>query len=281
MEIQQGFKASAAADRLDKSAPRPRGGRRASGRDRGARPSSSGAQRAAAHGGPKASRSSQAEAAAGAAARGAWAAKAASTGATPRRWRFASLLTEGVPIRLTGQDTERGTFSHRHLVLHDANTGQTFAPIQQPARRAGAVRGVQQPAVRAGDARLRVRLQRRRARGAGALGGAVRRLHQRRPGHHRPVHRRGAVEVGAHHPADAAAAARLRGPGTGAFERPDRAVPAAGRRGQYPGRQLHHAGAVLPPAPAPGAARPGSGRWLSSRRRACSGFRRPPRGSRT
>ena len=36
---------------------------------------------------------------------------------------FASLLTEGVHIRLTGQDTERGTFSHRHLVLHDEKTG--------------------------------------------------------------------------------------------------------------------------------------------------------------
>src|SRR5437763_3467310 len=33
---------------------------------------------------------------------------------------FASLLTEGTPIRLTGQDTERGTFSQRHMVLHDA-----------------------------------------------------------------------------------------------------------------------------------------------------------------
>jgi 2-oxoglutarate dehydrogenase E1 component len=44
---------------------------------------------------------------------------------------FASLLTEGVPIRLTGQDTERGTFSHRHLVLHDAATGDTCTPIQR------------------------------------------------------------------------------------------------------------------------------------------------------
>jgi 2-oxoglutarate dehydrogenase E1 component len=43
---------------------------------------------------------------------------------------FASLLTEGTPIRLTGQDAERGTFSQRHLVLHDAKTGQTFCPIQ-------------------------------------------------------------------------------------------------------------------------------------------------------
>jgi 2-oxoglutarate dehydrogenase E1 component len=43
---------------------------------------------------------------------------------------FASLLVEGIPIRLTGQDTERGTFSHRHLVLHDAQNGQAYAPIQ-------------------------------------------------------------------------------------------------------------------------------------------------------
>ena len=43
---------------------------------------------------------------------------------------FASLLVEGIPIRLTGQDTERGTFSHRHLVLHDAENGGVYAPIQ-------------------------------------------------------------------------------------------------------------------------------------------------------
>jgi multifunctional 2-oxoglutarate metabolism enzyme len=44
---------------------------------------------------------------------------------------LASLLTEGVPIRLTGQDTERGTFSQRHLTLHDAVTGQQVTPIQR------------------------------------------------------------------------------------------------------------------------------------------------------
>ena len=43
---------------------------------------------------------------------------------------FASLLTDGVHIRLTGQDTERGTFSHRHLVLHDENTGLEYCPMQ-------------------------------------------------------------------------------------------------------------------------------------------------------
>jgi 2-oxoglutarate dehydrogenase E1 component len=43
---------------------------------------------------------------------------------------FASLLEEGIPIRLTGQDTERGTFSQRHLVLHDVETGEQYTPMQ-------------------------------------------------------------------------------------------------------------------------------------------------------
>jgi 2-oxoglutarate dehydrogenase E1 component len=41
-----------------------------------------------------------------------------------------SLVLEGIPVRLTGQDTERGTFSHRHLVLHDEQTGELFTPVQ-------------------------------------------------------------------------------------------------------------------------------------------------------
>ena len=43
---------------------------------------------------------------------------------------WASLLSEGVPVRLTGQDSERGTFSHRHLVLHDSKTGERHSPIR-------------------------------------------------------------------------------------------------------------------------------------------------------
>src|SRR5437867_3282778 len=50
---------------------------------------------------------------------------------------LASLVVEGTPIRLTGQDTERGTFSQRHLVLHDTVNGQRHAPIQSlPGARA-------------------------------------------------------------------------------------------------------------------------------------------------
>jgi len=43
---------------------------------------------------------------------------------------FGSLLLEGSPIRLTGQDTVRGTFSQRHLALHDAATGAIHVPVQ-------------------------------------------------------------------------------------------------------------------------------------------------------
>ena len=43
---------------------------------------------------------------------------------------FATLAMEGASIRLTGQDSQRGTFSHRHAVLHDAETGHGYMPLQ-------------------------------------------------------------------------------------------------------------------------------------------------------
>ena len=43
---------------------------------------------------------------------------------------FATLLVDGIPIRLSGQDTQRGTFAQRHLVLHDVHTGETYTPMQ-------------------------------------------------------------------------------------------------------------------------------------------------------
>jgi 2-oxoglutarate dehydrogenase E1 component len=43
---------------------------------------------------------------------------------------FGSLLLDGTSVRLTGQDAERGTFSHRHAVLHDVKTGAPFIPLQ-------------------------------------------------------------------------------------------------------------------------------------------------------
>ena len=45
-----------------------------------------------------------------------------------------SILEDGTPIRLTGEDVERGTFSHRHAVLYDANDGRRFSPLESFAR---------------------------------------------------------------------------------------------------------------------------------------------------
>lgn len=44
---------------------------------------------------------------------------------------FATILSEGKPIRITGQDAERATFAHRNLVLHDSVTGETFCPLHK------------------------------------------------------------------------------------------------------------------------------------------------------
>ena len=46
---------------------------------------------------------------------------------------YATLLTEGFPVRLTGQDTERGTFAHRMAVLHDDLTGERYTSLQHLA----------------------------------------------------------------------------------------------------------------------------------------------------
>jgi 2-oxoglutarate dehydrogenase E1 component len=57
-------------------------------------------------------------------------------GQTPLDWAagealgFATLLSDGYSLRLTGQDSQRGTFSHRHAVLHDVKNGATFTPLE-------------------------------------------------------------------------------------------------------------------------------------------------------
>ncbi|MEN8148297.1 MAG: 2-oxoglutarate dehydrogenase E1 component [Planctomycetota bacterium] len=56
-------------------------------------------------------------------------------GARPFDWgaaemlAIASLVSEGVRVRLTGQDSERGTFSHRHSVVHDVKDGSKYMPV--------------------------------------------------------------------------------------------------------------------------------------------------------
>ena len=73
--------------------------------------------------------------------------------------------------------------------------------------------------------------------------------------HHRPVHRRRRSQVAARERPRHAASARLRRAGAGAQLGAARALSAALRRGQYPGRQLHHAGQLFPHPAAADAAR--------------------------
>ncbi|MCG8592066.1 MAG: 2-oxoglutarate dehydrogenase E1 component [Proteobacteria bacterium] len=46
---------------------------------------------------------------------------------------FGSLLLEGTPVRLSGQDSSRGTFSHRHAVFVDQESGEEYAPLDHIA----------------------------------------------------------------------------------------------------------------------------------------------------
>jgi 2-oxoglutarate dehydrogenase E1 component len=58
---------------------------------------------------------------------------------------YGALLLEGFPVRLSGQDTVRGTFSHRHAALFDANTGAAWMPLAQLAPEQGSFEAVNSP----------------------------------------------------------------------------------------------------------------------------------------
>ena len=149
---------------------------------------------------------------------------------------FATLVAEGHRVRLTGQDTERGTFSQRHAVLHDVEDGTPYMPLCARRAGSGAGRDLQQPALRSGRAGLRVRLQPRLPRRARALGSAVRRLRERGAGDHRPVHRQRRGQVAAAERPRACCCRTASRAGAGALERAARALPRARGRRQHPGR---------------------------------------------
>jgi 2-oxoglutarate dehydrogenase E1 component len=82
--------------------------------------------------------------------------RAMAAGQAPVDWAaaealaLATLAVANHPVRLTGQDSERGTFSHRHAVLHDFDTGEKYVPLQHLAAGQAPVRIFNSPLSEAG-----------------------------------------------------------------------------------------------------------------------------------
>ncbi len=171
---------------------------------------------------------------------------------------YGTLLLEGRDVRLSGQDTRRGTFGHRNAVYVDYRTGAEYVPLAEwragtrPRQAASSSTTRCSRSTPPSGSSTATRCCPGRS---GGLGGPVRRFRQRRPDHHRPVPGRRRDQMGADVAPGPAAAPRLRRPGRRAFLGPDGAVLGPLRRGQHAGGQCHHGRPALPSAAPPGAAR--------------------------
>ncbi len=181
-------------------------------------------------------------------------AKAIETGegldwATAEALAFGSLLTEGHRVRLSGQDVERGTFSQRHSVVIDQENEERYTPlnhIKDGQSRYEVINSMLSEEAVLGfeygyslaEPNSLVLWEAQFGDFANGAQVVVDQFISRR------------AQVAAHVGPGDAAAARLRGPGSGALLRAPRALPPDVRRGQHAGRQLHDALELLPhPAP--------------------------------
>ncbi|CAM5541434.1 2-oxoglutarate dehydrogenase E1 component [Frigidibacter albus] len=151
--------------------------------------------------------------------------------ATAEALAFGSLAIEGYPVRLSGQDCIRGTFSQRHSAFIDQTTEERYFPLNHIRAGQAKYEAIELDAVGIRGPRLRIRLFAGRAERAGDVGGAVRRLCQRRADHVRPVHLLGRAQMAADVGPCHAAAAWLRRAGAGTLLRPARTLLAELGRG--------------------------------------------------
>ena len=156
--------------------------------------------------------------------------------ATGEALAFGTLLLEGSRVRLSGEDCQRGTFSQRHAVLIDQTNQHEYVPLNNIAPDQAKIEIYNSLLSEAGVLGFEYGYSLADPRTLVLWEGAVRRFRQRRAGDHRPVPRQRRDQVAAHVGPGAAAAARLRRPGAGAFLGAHRALSAALRRAQHVGR---------------------------------------------
>jgi 2-oxoglutarate dehydrogenase E1 component len=129
--------------------------------------------------------------------------------ATGEALAFGSLAVEGHPIRLSGQDCERGTFSQRHSVLYDQRDEKRFIPLNNLKEGQARYEVINSMLSEEAVLRVRIRLLHGRTQRADPLGSPIRRLRQRRAGSVRPVHFLWRAQMAAHVRPRLPAAARL------------------------------------------------------------------------
>ena len=166
--------------------------------------------------------------------------------ATAEHLAFGTLLREGFPVRLSGQDSGRGTFSQRHAILYDQTTEERYIPLAHLHPEQAPFEVVDSPLSEAGVLGFEYGYSLADPNSLVLWEAQFGDFCERRAGLLRPVHlvRRGevAADVGSGVPA----AARLRGAGSRAQLGPPRALLAALRRRQHPGAVSVDPGQLLP-----------------------------------
>ena len=149
---------------------------------------------------------------------------------------FGSLLMDGRPVRLAGQDSRRGTFVSRFATIIDRINADEWTPLANLTEDQAKFYVYDSLLSEYAALGFEYGYSVARPDALVALGGAVRRLRQRRPDRHRRVHHLRRDQVAPAVRRRAAAPARLRGPGPRPLLGPDRAVPDDGRRRRVRGR---------------------------------------------
>lgn len=146
-------------------------------------------------------------------------------GKIPVDWGFAealsfgSILESGFRIRLSGQDSQRGTFSHRHAVLVDTNTNEKYIPLNHISPKQAKAEIINSSLSEFSVLGFVIRIFSFGSERTRDMGSSVRRLCKQRSGDFRPIHFQLGSKVAATFRTYNASSSRVRRSGTGTFLR--------------------------------------------------------------